>query len=221
MAGRNYAEAAEFIRNNLRLKTSPLAVKFLKEKAFPEKTRQPSVARGKRVAVCQAASMARLYGWTVGLAKEDLVCVPAGIAFGFSNADDTAAAIGKLFCGGAYARTDESGTREGMSICRLGKEEYAALLIAPLARAAFEPDIVVLYGNPAQAMRLVQAWSWQDGERVAGNFGGKIECAEYLIAPFKEQKPRVAVPGRATGCSRSPRTTRWSSLCPRGGSRSS
>ena len=110
--------------------------------------------------------MARIYGWTMGLAKEDLVCVPAGIAFGFSNAEDTAAAIGRLFCGGTYARTEETGTREGMSICRLGRDEYAALLIAPLARAAFEPDLVVLYGNPAQAMRLVQAWSWQDGERT-------------------------------------------------------
>jgi uncharacterized protein (DUF169 family) len=82
-----------------------------------------------------------------------------------------------------------------MSICRLGKDEYAALLIAPLARARFEPDLVVLYGNPAQIMRFVQAWSYQEGERIVGNFGGKIECAEYLISPFKEQKPRVAVPG--------------------------
>ena len=195
MSAQNYAEAAEFIRNNVRLRTLPLAVKFLKEKVFPEKTRQPSVALGKRVTVCQALSMARLYGWTVGLAKEDLICVPAGIAFGFSSADDTAAAIGKLFCAGTYARTEETGTREGMSICRFGRDEYAALLVAPLARAAFEPDIVVLYGNPPQVMRFVQAWSWQDGERIVGNFGGKIECGEYLIAPFKEQKPRVAVPG--------------------------
>ncbi len=37
MAGQNYAEAAEFIRNNVRLKTLPLAVKFLKEKTFPER----------------------------------------------------------------------------------------------------------------------------------------------------------------------------------------
>jgi uncharacterized protein (DUF169 family) len=82
-----------------------------------------------------------------------------------------------------------------MSICRFGKDEYAALLIAPLARAAFEPDIIVMYCNPAQAMRFVQAWSYQEGERIVGNFGGKIECADYLIAPFKEQKPRVAIPG--------------------------
>jgi len=117
--------------------------------------------------------MARLYGWTVGLAKEDLICVPAGIAFGFTNADDTAAAIGKLFCGGAYSRTEETGTREGMSICRLGKEQYAALLIAPLARASFDPDIVVLYGNPAQIMRFVQAWSYQEGNGLSATSAGR------------------------------------------------
>ncbi|RLB80784.1 MAG: hypothetical protein DRH24_10090 [Deltaproteobacteria bacterium] len=38
----NYQEIAQFIREDLRLKTFPLAVKFLKDKAdLPEKTRQP------------------------------------------------------------------------------------------------------------------------------------------------------------------------------------
>ena len=83
----NYQEPADFIQNNLRLKTFPVAVKFLKDKStFPEKTRQPSMILGKRVTICQGVTMARTYGWTVGLTKEDLICVPAMIAFGFSGA---------------------------------------------------------------------------------------------------------------------------------------
>ncbi len=31
--------------------------------------------------------MVRIYGWTIGLTKEDLICVPAMIAFGFSGAE--------------------------------------------------------------------------------------------------------------------------------------
>lgn len=55
MADQNFSEAADLIRNNLRLKTFPVAVKFLNDKKdFPEKTRRPSVALGKRVAICQA-----------------------------------------------------------------------------------------------------------------------------------------------------------------------
>jgi uncharacterized protein (DUF169 family) len=195
MTKQNYAEAAEFLRNNLRLRTLPVAVKFMKDKSFPEKTRQPLQLLGKRVAICQAVTMARLYGWTIGLTKEDIICVPGAVAFGFSNADDTTAAIGKLFCEGSYSRTEETGRKEGESIKQLSRGEYEAILLAPLARAAFEPDIVVIYGNPAQVMRCIQAWTYQDGERVAGSFGGKMECTEYLLAPFQEKRPRVAVPG--------------------------
>ena len=44
------------------------------EEPFPEKTRRPKAFLKKRVTICQGVTMARLYGWTVGLAKEDIVC---------------------------------------------------------------------------------------------------------------------------------------------------
>jgi uncharacterized protein (DUF169 family) len=195
MSDQNYAEASDFIRNNLRLKTFPVAVKFLKDKLFPEKTRQPSVIMGKRVAICQAVTMARIYGWTVGLTKEDVVCVPAAIAFGFSTSTDSAASLGKLFCSGSYSKTEEIGQAEATTIQRLGKGEFEAILLAPLQRASFEPDTIAFYGNPAQLMRLVHAWTYGQGKRVQGHFGGKVECTEYLLAPFKTQTPRIAIPG--------------------------
>lgn len=165
MSGQNFGEAAGFISNYLKLKTSPVAVKFLKSKAdFPEKTRRPSVALGKRVAVCQAVTMARLYGWTVGLTKEDIVCIPAAFAFGYSDAEDTAAALGKLFGIGSYTQTEEIGRAEAQTIQRLAKDEYEAILLAPLARATFAPDTIVFYGNPAQIMKLVQAWTYDKGK---------------------------------------------------------
>ena len=85
----NYKEAEEFLTKDLRLRTLPVAAKFLKDKAgFPEKTRQPSVAMKKRVTICMGVTMARVYGWTVGLTQEDLICVPAMIMFGFTDAPD-------------------------------------------------------------------------------------------------------------------------------------
>jgi uncharacterized protein (DUF169 family) len=60
--------SADVIQNDLRLKTFSVAVKFLKETSeFPEKTRQPSMVLKKRVTICQGVTMARNYGWTVGL----------------------------------------------------------------------------------------------------------------------------------------------------------
>ena len=192
----NYAETAEFIRNDLRLKTMPIAVKFLKDKTgFPDKTRRPSSAMGKKITICQAVTMARLYGWTMGVTREDLICVPAMVAFGLSGADDPGASLASLFCEIGFHSSEKAAATEIESMARLSNGEYGALLLAPLARTAVEPDTVTIHGNPAQMMRLVQAWVYRSGERVPGQFGGKVECSEYLVAPFKTGAPRVAIPG--------------------------
>ena len=196
MSDADFREAAEFVRNDLRLKTFPLAVKFLKNMAeLPEKTRRPSIALGKRVAICQGVTMARSYGWTVGLAKEDVICVPAAIVFGFSESSDPPASLAGLFCEINFSSTEDLARKEISSMSRFENGEIEAIVLAPLERASFEPDTILMYGNPAQVMRLTQAWSYMAGERVPGHFGGKVECDEYLITPFKTQSPRVVIPG--------------------------
>jgi len=192
----NYQETADYIQNILRLKTFPVAVKFLKDKStFPEKTRQPSTVLGKRITICQGVTMARTYGWTVGLAKEDLICVPAMIAFGLSGAEDPAQTLGKLFCEVDFSQTEERGHKEVKEIVRLENEACEAIVLAPLQKGLFDPDTVVFFGNPAQVMRMIQGLVFEESRRVSGNFGGKVECTEYLIAPYKTQSPRVAIPG--------------------------
>ncbi len=190
-----YGEQAEFIFNNLRLKTLPVAAYFQKEPKFPDKTRQPSVALNKRITICMGVTMARVYGWTVGLTKDDLICVPAMIMFGFTDAADQPATLARLFGEINFASSSDKALQEAGSMIRLANGEYQALLLMPLAKATEAPDTVLFYGNPAQIMRLIQAYSYVSGERVAGHFGGKVECDEYLIAPFKTGKPRVAIPG--------------------------
>lgn len=78
----DYAGMANFISDNLRLKTFPLSVKFLEIPAkFPEKTRQPSITLKTRITICQGVTLARVYGWTVGLTKEDLIGAKYPVTF--------------------------------------------------------------------------------------------------------------------------------------------
>jgi uncharacterized protein (DUF169 family) len=192
----DYAQISEAVRDAARLKTLPLSIKFMKSREnFPEKTRRPAKDLGKRVTICQAVSMARIYGWTVGLTKEDLICVPAMIAFGFSGAEDTGETLGKLFCEVEFHPDAGAAADEAGSLCRLDNDAYPAILISPLSKGLVEPDTVAFYGNPAQIIRLSQAVVHASGKRIAGSFGGKVECTEYLVAPFKTAAPRIALPG--------------------------
>ena len=149
----------------------------------------------KKITICQAVTIARIYGWTLGLTREDLICVPAMIAFGFSNAADPPATLARLFCEVNFHNEYERARRETDTMSRLENEEFEALVLAPLGKGLYEPDTVTVYGNPAQVMRMIQAWVYQKGDRLAGLFGGKVECSEYLIAPFKKEVPCVAIPG--------------------------
>lgn len=192
----NYEEISTFLRDDLRLKTYPVAVKFLKDKSdFPLKTRRPSRLLRKRITICQAVTMARNYRWTVGLTKDDLICVPAMIAFGFSGAEDPASSLVRLVCGVNYHENEEMARGELDSIYRLENDEFEAVVLAPLAKGLYEPDTVVIYGNPAQVMRMVQAWVYRTGRRLSGEFGGKLECCEYMIAPFRTEAARPVIPG--------------------------
>jgi len=192
----DHKEAAQFLASELRLKTEPVAVKFLKDrKDLPEKTRRPSEAMGKRITICQAVTLARVYRWTVGLTKEDLICVPAMIMFGFTKTSAQVSTLGKLFCQVTFSKTPEAGVGEVETMSRLETGEYDAIALTPLQKCSFDPDTVAVYCNPAQVMRLVQAWVYETGKRVSGNFGGKVECTEYLIAPHKAGEARVAIPG--------------------------
>jgi len=196
VANIDYAQISDAVRDAARLKTLPLSIKFMKShENFPEKTKRPATDLGKRVTICQAVSMARIYGWTIGLTKEDLICVPAMIAFGFSGAEDSRSTLGELFCEVGFHPEAGAAADEADGMCKFDNDEYPAILIAPLSKGLVEPDTVAFYGNPAQVMRLSQAIVHAYGKRIVGSFGGKVECTEYLVAPFKTAAPRIAIPG--------------------------
>ena len=139
--------------------------------------------------------MARVYGWPVGLTRDDLICVPGMLAFGFAPATDPITELGQLFCDVGFHPDLGPALNEIAALPRLEPQEVEAIYLCPLERLALDPDVVVVYGNPAQIMRLVQAASFALGERVSGDFGGKVECSPYLIGPYRTGEVRVTIPG--------------------------
>lgn len=187
------AQVAADLEKYLRISTFPLAISLLqREEDIPEGARRTQRALGVRITLCQGVGMARRYGWTVAIGREDCSCPLAKSAFGlepllpFYEEGHT--------CAGMFTATPEAGARTEAETPRLPYGAYPFVLIGPLARAKRTPDVVLLYGNSAQVMRMVQAALWERGGRLTSGFSGRIDCADEIIAPFESGEPQVILP---------------------------
>lgn len=194
-----YQKIQDIIIGSIRTRSFPLAVKFCKNgETFPQEARRPVKTLGKRITICQAITMARIYGWTVGLDRSDIVCVPAMLSWGMSGAAKVLEEMISLLIKVGFSQDEETARAQIGSMILPKEGEVSGILMAPLAKASSWDgsfDVVVIYGNPAQIMRVVQAIRFIRPEEITGDFQGKIACVETLYAAHATQKPRISIPG--------------------------
>ncbi len=179
----------------LRLDTFPLGVNFLKKgDAFPEKTATPS-SRGIKIAICQATNIARRWGWAIGVTKDDINCIPALIGFGWREPESPDAIVDYLMSM-AYFQTKDAAIKTLQKMIMMEPNRFEKLYISPLATTKLDPDVVVIYGNPAQMMRLAQGYIYKRGGVVASETNLGFTCTNEMIWPLKQGKACFIHPGR-------------------------
>ncbi len=189
----DYTALDETIGRYIRPDTFPLGIRMLRpEEPVPDGVRQPSRDVGEQWIVCQSIGIARRYGWSIAVGKEDVICPLAAVAFGFRRSNERfdagEAAIG-MYCSDA-----EPARRLEQATWRFEPLKYERLCVAPLSRMTFEPDVVVVYGNSAQVMRLVNAALHERGGRIESSSGGRLDCAELVIQTMRQNEPKVVLP---------------------------
>jgi uncharacterized protein (DUF169 family) len=171
----------------------PVAVRMVKPgEKLPERVKRPWKDLGIRSATCQAIAFARRYGWVMALGDEDISCPLTAVVFGFRQATEFYEE-GKA-CAGMYTETEEAGRRSEAQVEKFSFGEYRYILAAPLHRTAFEPEVVIVYADTAQVLRLLTAALWKQGGRLTSSFGGRIDCAEEIIVPLRSGKCEVILP---------------------------
>ncbi len=162
------------------------------EDEIPEKTRRPFKQMKKKVAICQGIGMARKLGWTVAMGKEDMQCSLGAAPFGFFKNIDYYNE-GNL-AHGMFTASKEAGKREEDLVDRFEHGLYSHILVSPLMKTQFEPDLIMMYGNPAQIMRLIQGALYNEGGAVNSSSMGRLGCAA-IITVIKKNECRYLVPG--------------------------
>src|SRR5215204_173192 len=181
------------ISRYVRPATFPLAIRMVTaDEPIPARVRRPHRDLEVQVTICQAVGISRRYGWAVEVTPDDLSCPLVFVPFGFS-APVTFQVEGHA-CEGLYTETAEAGAISEQLVPRLEHGKYAGILMAPLDRAEFEPQVVCIYGNSAQVMRLVQASLFNRGGALNSLSTGRIDCSEIIIRTLLTQQPQYILP---------------------------
>jgi len=181
----------ENLNKYLRLATFPVALKLLDDQNELNKIKflkKPD----KKIALCQIFSYARNYGWTMGCTIEDNLCPLADIALGFEEPH-------RLFQEGAffvgrYNATKEAAKKTAASMPYLPQGNYSAVVAGALNRIEFVPDLVLIWGNSAQIMRVIQGFLWNEGGRVSMSTFCDGVCADSISQAILTGELQISFP---------------------------
>jgi uncharacterized protein (DUF169 family) len=160
---KEFNRMGEELETLLFLQTSPVAVKMLKKKAdIPRGAVRPKEDRGYHLAQCQAFAVSRRDKITVAMLKEDNWCPGAVISYGLEPRPDNPA-----------ARAQNTGD------C-FDYGRYIGILTAPLKKADFEPDVVIIYCNTNQLRIMLLSLKMEDRALVKSNFF-PFSCSNAVV----------------------------------------
>ena len=165
-------EMGKVLDEHLHPTTFPLALRFL----APQEEVPEGVKRVERkMTHCQAMSVSRRYGRSLYMAYDDFVpyCY-APFIYGFLQVKKEADFDAIAESGVMYAcASKEAALRTLETIPFMPYGKYEVVAFSPLKWTRIEPQFIVIYGNPAQMLRVVQGLS-KKREKGA--------CFESLIA---------------------------------------
>lgn len=179
---------AEALQRSLTLRWSPVAVRLMRPgEQIPAGVVEPA----NRIRHCQSITAARRGNCMVIPPRKHACPDGAGI-MGLITMS------AKLRSGDLYLLFKKLPNIECARKMIASREEFApgsytATLVAPLEKAAFEPDVVIFTLLPEQAMWLCCAATYGSGDRqVFHTSGYNSTCADLTVQVMKTQKMNIS-----------------------------
>ncbi|MCK5352997.1 DUF169 domain-containing protein [bacterium] len=176
---------------NVKPSTFPVAVKLAREsEEIIGRFKRPSRDLHHPVAACQGVNITRTFGWTLVFGRDDHACPLASVAAGHLEPDE--------FLGGAvadaYQDDPEVVGRMEVGYPRHPMDELDQIWLSTLSRCEFEPDLIIVYGTPAQILVLIHAANYGYGEGVTSSSTGRFGCADWIAGVVQSDECEYAIP---------------------------
>ena len=175
----------------MRLKSFPVALKMLEKKE--ELDTIPFLRRtGHQSTLCQLITLVRNFDWTVGADLEDFQFPTCPSILGLADIPDFHK--DGTFRSIVWVKTKRDGRNYEAAIPRIPLGKYEAVALAPLVYKPFEPDMVLIYANPAQMMLLINALQFEDYAVMQFFCVGESSCADAIARCYLSGKPSLTIP---------------------------
>lgn len=176
----------------LRLKTTPVVMKLFESEqdmmSVPRIRRPSSIHTADQI-VGQAARM----GYTVGITANDLVGPQCSAVLGLSPRDREFSK-GEPFVGVWFASAEDSAAHQKAMHC-MPHGRFQAMAVSPLnAGRLLDPDIVLVYANPAQMILLINGLQWSGYRKLEWGSVGESACADSWGRALATGEPSLALP---------------------------
>jgi len=176
----------------LRLKTTPIGIQMFERvedmEAVPRIRRPGGAIHTTDQIIGQAARL----GFTVGITAADLVGPQCSAVIGLAPQNEEWQA-GKPFAGVWFAtEADAAAHQKAMHCVPYGR--YQAMAVSPLASGRLDPDICLVYANPAQMILLINGLQWTGYRKLEWGAVGESACADSWGRALATGEPSLALP---------------------------
>ncbi len=184
--------AAELFLKYLKLSTSPVAIKMcISKDELPAEAIIPSNEWNIDLRACQAVQVARRYEIAVALPRYEMPCPTGAVALGFYKPNDL---YWSGLCLSPPYMSQEAKQVRAKNTPKLEAGKYEYLLASPLDKATFDPDVIVIYGNPGQISKAIQAAILEKGESLVAKTSIGTACSEWICAAMITRECQYAFP---------------------------
>jgi len=191
-----WSELSERLNKILELEIPSIAVKLVRKgEEIPEGVEEYT---GEPTTFCSLIDIARDKGKVIFARAPALGACPLGLAaLGFTDTPEKILSGEADFKAGRFLNLDAA-RRKVNSVQRLsdviGPGMMEAVLVAPLEKTPADPDVVHVFGNPYQMMRIAQGSIYKDGGKARAEFAGhQAACSDATVVPILTNQPNFTV----------------------------
>ncbi len=175
----------------MRLKSFPVAFKLFEDKKSLSAV--PFIRRmNNKSTLCQLINLVRNFDWTVGADLDDFMSPMCASVIGLTDIPDYMK--DGTFRSIVWTKSRADGKKFETVIPRLPTGKYEAVAMAPLVYNPFDPDIVLIYANPAQIMLLINSLQFEDYEVMQFYCVGETSCSDAIARCYLNRKPALSIP---------------------------